>query len=256
MTTEEDQAVVRMAETVESSATDAAIDARGVGLTIPTDGAEIEVLRGIDLRIERGEFVAVTGPSGSGKSSLLQLLGGLDRPTAGSVLVEGHDLATLSAAGLSRLRNRRIGFVFQAFNLVSVLSVEENIALPAVIAGRDRAETALEVNLLLERVGLYHRRAAMPTTLSGGEQQRTAVARALVNRPAIVLADEPTGNLDSASGAEVLALFGELHAEGQTMVMVTHDPAIAAQADRVVTVSDGVVVRDRRQTRRRRAQER
>ena len=189
-----------------------------------------------------GRFVAVMGPSGSGKSTLMHLLAGLDRPTSGSVAIGGLDLADLNDDALTKLRRDRVGFIFQSFNLVPTLSTEENIVLPERLAGR-KADAAW-VDSVLERVGLAERRTHRPAQLSGGQQQRVAVARALVSSPAVLFADEPTGNLDSASGAQILALMREaVDRDGQTIVMVTHDPHAAAIADEVVVLADGQIVR-------------
>ena len=202
----------------------------------------VHALAGVSLRIEAGEMVAIMGPSGSGKSTLLHLLGALETPTGGTIALAGRRFESLGEKELTLLRRETIGFVFQFFNLLPALSAEENVVLPALIAGRrDRAtrERAVE---LLERVGLGARREHLPTELSGGEQQRVSIARALLLEPELILADEPTGNLDSRSSAEILALLGELNrAEGHTIVMVTHDPAAAATAGRVVFLRDGLV---------------
>jgi putative ABC transport system ATP-binding protein len=205
--------------------------------------ARVEALRGIDLEISRGEFVSVMGPSGSGKSTLLHLVGGLDLPTTGAVLLDGIDLASLSDDALTLLRRRRIGFVFQAFNLIDVLTAEENVALPLLIDGVAEAEAHGRAAEALEQVGIGQRRGHWPSKLSGGEQQRVAIARALVTRPLLLLADEPTGNLDSASGEQVMALLRRLVDEqGQTILMVTHDARQAACADRLVRLRDGQVM--------------
>jgi putative ABC transport system ATP-binding protein len=206
-------------------------------------GVTVEALAGVDLAVGRGEFVAVMGPSGSGKSTLLHLLGTLDRPTGGSVRLAGEALEVLDDDALTRVRRRRIGFIFQFFNLVPTLSAEENVALPLVIDGRPAEELAAPVADLLGLVGLTARRHHRPDQLSGGEQQRVAIARAFVTRPEVVLADEPTGNLDSRSGREVLSLLRRGADErGQTLVMVTHDPAAAAWTDRVLFLRDGRLV--------------
>ena len=198
----------------------------------------------VDLEISRGEALAVRGPSGCGKSTLLHLLGGLDRPTAGETWLNGRRIDRLSERALAGLRRREIGFVFQAFHLMDELSAQENVELPALLAGRSPAEARRRAALLLERVGLAERAGHLPSALSGGERQRTAIARALVNEPSIVLADEPTGNLDSAATLEVLRLFEALHEDGLTLVVVTHDEQIAARADRLVSMRDGTFVGD------------
>jgi putative ABC transport system ATP-binding protein len=205
--------------------------------------ATVAALEGIDLTIRRGEFVAVMGPSGSGKSTLLHLLGGLDRPTSGSVQLSGQALETLDDDALTLVRRRRIGFIFQFFNLVPTLNAEENVALPLVIDGRDLADSAADIDELFTLVGLAARRDHRPSQMSGGEQQRVAIARAFVTRPEVVLADEPTGNLDSRTGREVLALLRRGADErGQTLAMVTHDPVAAAWTDRVLFLRDGHLV--------------
>jgi len=199
--------------------------------------AEVRALDGVDLEVRRGEWLAVTGPSGSGKCTLLHLLGLLDRPTAGRVLLDGRDATALDDAEASRLRGRHLGFVFQDFHLLPEETALRNVMLPLLYAGtagaRERAGAALE------SVGLGHRLEHRPSELSGGEQQRVAIARALVKEPLLVLADEPTGNLDSATGEKVLDLLGDLHRRGITLVVVTHEPAVAARAQRRVEVRDG-----------------
>lgn len=202
----------------------------------------VEALRGVSLAVAPGEFVAFMGPSGSGKSTLLQLLGGLDRPTSGRVVLEGRDISALTDADATRLRRERTGFVFQFFNLIPVLDVRENVALPFTIAGVDptRGETRERVQAAIDTVELTGKERNRPDQLSAGEQQRVAVARALVTRPALLLADEPTGNLDFATGTGVLdVLFRSCHEKGQTIVLVTHDAKAAAYADRVFVFLDG-----------------
>jgi putative ABC transport system ATP-binding protein len=203
----------------------------------------VNALRGVSLAVPAGQYTAVMGPSGSGKSTLMHLLAGLDRPTAGRVRIGGADVTQMNDNALTKLRREHVGFVFQAFNLLPTLSAEENITLPARIAGRKLDRKA--VDALIERVGLAERRDHKPAELSGGQQQRVAVARALVTRPTVLFADEPTGNLDSQAGAEILQLLREsVDGDGQTILMVTHDPRAAAQADRVLYLADGLVVRD------------
>jgi putative ABC transport system ATP-binding protein len=207
--------------------------------------AAVDALAGVSLEFPRGELTAIVGPSGSGKSTLLHILAGLDRPTGGSVWIDGVEITVLDDRALTDLRRDKLGFVFQFFNLVPVLTAEENLVLPVKVAGRrpDRDR----VDGLLETVGMTDRRGHRPSELSGGQQQRVSIARALVTRPAVVFADEPTGNLDSRSGTDVLGLLRQAVDEfGQTVVMVTHDPRIASYADRVIVLADGVVTHDGR----------
>jgi putative ABC transport system ATP-binding protein len=203
----------------------------------------VDALRGVTLEVPAGQFTAVMGPSGSGKSTLMHLLAGLDTPSAGTVEIGGEDITKMNDKQLTKLRRRHIGFVFQSFNLLPTLSAEENILLPLSIGGRKVDKADLEA--LLARVGLEDRRDHRPSQLSGGQQQRVAIARALISRPTVLFADEPTGNLDSASGGEILALLREaVELDGQTTLMVTHDPRAAAAADRVVFIADGRIVAD------------
>jgi putative ABC transport system ATP-binding protein len=223
---------------------EAIIQTRGLTKTYRSIGAEVRALRGVDLSIARGEFVAIVGPSGCGKSTLLNLLAGLDQPTAGEVVLEGVRVDTLSEAERAVLRRRSIGLVFQFFNLIPNMTVAENVELPALLAGRAGSDARLRREELLAQLGLADMAAVLPNQLSGGQQQRAALARALVNRPAAVLADEPTGNLDSSSAREVIDLLRTAHGDGQTIILVTHDPRVAAVADRVVALRDGRVVDD------------
>ncbi|MFI6735189.1 ABC transporter ATP-binding protein [Nonomuraea sp. NPDC050451] len=200
----------------------------------------------VDLEVPQGQMLAVMGPSGCGKSTLLHLLGGLERPTGGEVWLAGRRIDALSERALARLRRRSVGFVFQAFHLVEELSAAENVELPVLLAGRSRREARRRGSLLLERVGLSDRARHLPSQLSGGQRQRVAVARALANDPLLVLADEPTGNLDTAATLEVLRIFEELRSAGQTLVIVTHDERVAATADRLVSMRDGMFVDDTR----------
>ncbi|MDV2408339.1 ABC transporter ATP-binding protein [Vibrio cholerae] len=204
----------------------------------------VKALDGVDLTIRHGEFLAILGPSGSGKSTLMNVLGCLDKPTAGRYQLDGHPVDSLSTQQLAAIRNQKIGFVFQSFNLLEYASALDNVALPLVYAGvkaKDRRRRATE---LLTRVGLADRLDHKPNQLSGGQKQRVAIARALINQPQILLADEPTGALDSKSGAEIEALFNELHREGRTIIVVTHDNELAKRTNRIVTIRDGQVVSD------------
>jgi putative ABC transport system ATP-binding protein len=204
----------------------------------------VEILRGIDLSIPKGQFVAIMGPSGSGKSTLLGLLAGLDNATSGALLLDGVDITGLSEDRMAEVRGRKIGFVFQSFQLIPTLTAEENVLLPAELAGAG-PEVTSRARALLTRVGLADRLDHYPVQLSGGEQQRVALARAFITKPPILLADEPTGNLDGKTGQQVLELLLELNQqEGATLVMVTHDPALATHADRIVTLRDGLIVSD------------
>jgi putative ABC transport system ATP-binding protein len=199
----------------------------------------VYALQGVDLSVERGEFVAVMGPSGSGKSTLLYLLGGLDRSTTGSIRVAGLEIEQLDENALAHYRRQTIGFIFQSFNLIPTLTAEQNVAYPLRFANISRRERTRRAHELLEQVGLGNRSQHRPTELSGGQQQRVAVARALVNNPHIILADEPTGNLDSASGTEIMALLSTLHQQGRTILMVTHDARGVQYATRAVHLLDG-----------------
>ncbi|MBX6362953.1 MAG: ABC transporter ATP-binding protein [Gemmatimonadetes bacterium] len=230
------------AETVVAPAAPApaAIEARGLRKTYTEeDGSELTVLDGVEVRVAPGEAVAIIGASGAGKSTLLHLLGGLDRPTAGAVLLDGHDLATLPEKELAALRNRRIGFVFQFHHLLREFSALENVMIPQLIAGTDPAAAAERARELLDAVGLGRRLTHRPSELSGGEQQRVAVARALANRPVVLLADEPSGNLDSHTSEQLHDLFFRLRAEhGVAMVLATHNRELADRADRILLVKD------------------
>ena len=219
------------------------IEVRGLSMRLVSGGRPVSVLDGVSLSIPARQFVAISGPSGSGKSTLLGLIAGLDRPTAGSITVAGVDLSGLSEDGLARFRRDAIGYVFQAFHLVPTLTALENVALPLELAGEPRAlERAAD---LLAEVGLTARAEHYPVQLSGGEQQRVAVARAVARRPPVILADEPTGNLDSATGAQIVELLVEQNRSlGSTLVLVTHDPSLAAHADRTITLRDGRVTAD------------
>ncbi len=215
--------------------------------------AQVHALAGVNLQVEQGEFVAIMGPSGSGKSTLMNILGCLDRPTSGSYLLDGEDVSQMSKDELAEIRNRKLGFIFQSFNLLPRLSAKANVMLPMIYNQEQDINTAEAENraiAALGSVGLKDRINHRPNQLSGGQQQRVAIARALVNNPSVIFADEPTGNLDSKSSVEILDLIHKLHAEGATIVMVTHEPKIAQQAGRVVCVMDGLVLdgKDREST--------
>jgi putative ABC transport system ATP-binding protein len=220
----------------------ALIELRGITKIFQTDEVETHALSDIHLAIAPGEYVSIEGPSGCGKTTLLSLLGLLDAPSGGSYLLEGTSVASLSPVERARVRNRTIGFVFQAFNLIGDLTVFENVELPLTYRGLSAAERRRRVGNALERVGMSHRARHYPQQLSGGQQQRVAVARAVAGEPAVLLADEPTGNLDSENGAAVMGLLGELHREGATICMVTHDPRYAKRAERTVRLLDGRMV--------------
>ncbi|HEX9009207.1 MAG TPA: ABC transporter ATP-binding protein [Holophagaceae bacterium] len=218
------------------------IRTHGLTKVYGANGTAVHALRGIDFTVEKGEFVALIGPSGSGKSTLMAILGCLDAPTDGSYELDGHAVHGLSGGELARIRNGKIGFVFQSYNLLPKASIARNVELPMLYAGLGRKERRERALMLLEKVGIADKADKLPATLSGGQKQRVAVARALANEPALLLADEPTGALDSRTGAEVLDLFRELHAQGHTLLLVTHDPSIAAQAERRVEIRDGLIV--------------
>jgi len=223
--------------------TTAALEAVDVHRSYQLDGVSVDALRGVSMRIEPGDYVAVVGPSGSGKSTLMHLLGGLDRPTSGVLRVDGRDVSKLTDEALAGLRNAAIGFVFQSFQLLARTTAVDNVALPLVYRGVGRVERRRRAAAALESVGLGHRLGHRPNQLSGGEQQRVAIARALVGEPRVLLADEPTGNLDTASGIEVLAILERLNSDrGTAVVLVTHDREIAARARRRVYVRDGRLV--------------
>jgi putative ABC transport system ATP-binding protein len=224
------------------------VHARGLSKDYGSGEGLVRALDAVDLDVNRGEAVAVMGPSGCGKSTLLHLIGGLNRPSAGQLSVAGQRVDELSERALAHLRRDEIGFVFQAFQLMDELTAQENVELPALLAGYPPNQARARATALLEQVGLADRARHLPSMLSGGQRQRVAIARALVNDPGIVLADEPTGNLDSASAFDVLSLLGDLHAKGLTLVIVTHDERIAATADRLISMRDGAFVDETRLT--------
>jgi putative ABC transport system ATP-binding protein len=237
------EAARALAHGEEQAAVDAVVAAQDLSRRYGAGETAVDALRGVSLEIARGELTAVMGPSGSGKSTLMHILAGLDRPTTGRVQIDGVDLTTLKDNDLTKLRRRHIGFVFQFFNLLPMLSAEENVTLPLSIAGEKPSSEWLEE--LLEATGLTDRRSHRPAELSGGQQQRVAVARALVSRPTVLFADEPTGNLDSQTSGEILGLLrGAVDTYGQTTVMVTHDPRAATIADRILFLADGVIVNE------------
>ena len=221
-----------------------AIRLRDIKKIYKMGGQELAALNGINLDIKRGEFAALMGPSGSGKSTLMNILGCLDRPTVGSYELEGKEVAHLSDDELAVMRNKHIGFVFQNFNLLSRISSLENVALPLVYAGVGASERRKRALHVLEAVGLGDRAGHLPNELSGGQRQRVAIARALVNNPEIIMADEPTGNLDTKSTKEIMEIFQEMHGRGKTIILVTHEPEIAVCANRQLLVRDGVITRD------------
>jgi putative ABC transport system ATP-binding protein len=220
------------------------IDMTGIRKTYDTGKIKVEALKGIDLVVTPGEFVAIVGPSGSGKSTLMNLIGCLDTPSDGRYRLAGEDVSKLGKDELADVRNRRVGFVFQGFNLLSAISAYENVELPLVFGGVPPKERRARTEELLARVGLGDRMEHKPTELSGGQMQRVAIARALAMRPDVVLADEPTGNLDTASGGDIMQIFTDLWKQGRTMVVITHDMSLARRASRIVRIQDGVIVSD------------
>jgi putative ABC transport system ATP-binding protein len=221
-----------------------AVEAIDVHRSLPLGGTDVHILRGVSFGVAHGEWIALTGPSGSGKSTLLGIVSGLDRPNRGTIRIDGQDITDMGEDALAVVRNRRIGIVFQAFNLIPTLTAQENVEAP-LYAGPDHRSARDRAREMLVRVGLDDRRSHRPHQLSGGQQQRVAIARALVTRPALLVADEPTGNLDTRMGAQVLDLFGALRAElGVTLFVVTHDASVAERADRVLHMVDGLLVDD------------
>jgi putative ABC transport system ATP-binding protein len=218
------------------------VEATDLARTYASGETQVAALDGLSLQVKRGEFVALMGPSGSGKSTLLNILAGLERPTGGRIAVDGVDLGALDEKGLARYRRGTVGIVFQAFNLLPRYRVLENVAFPLLFAGVPESERLRRAKAILERLGMSARAHHRPNQLSGGEMQRTAIARALVTEPSLLLADEPTGNLDTANGEALLAILAELHAKGQTIVLVTHEDSVAGRAERVVRMRDGKVV--------------
>lgn len=222
----------------------AVIDIQGITKTYVNGKLSVPVLHGIDLQVNKGEFVSIMGPSGSGKSTFMNILGCLDRPTTGSYRLNGDEVATLSDDELAFVRNKQIGFVFQSFNLLTKLTALENVALPMIYAGMDKKSRNERAAALLSSVGLGDRMDHLPSELSGGQRQRVAISRALANNPAIIMADEPTGNLDSKSTIDVMNIFRGLYEEGRTIILVTHEPEIATYASRNVVLRDGLIVED------------
>ena len=223
------------------------IETRDLWKTYQMGDEAIHALKGVSISIERGEYVAIMGPSGSGKSTLMNLIGCLDTPSKGTYLLNNKEVSQMNDNELARIRNEEIGFVFQTFNLLPRATALHNVELPLVYAGMGKAERIAQAKAAIEKVELTHRMTHRPNELSGGQRQRVAIARALVNNPSILLADEPTGNLDSKTGVEIMSLFARLHQGGNTIILVTHEPDIAAYAHRVIAIRDGQVERDVRQ---------
>jgi putative ABC transport system ATP-binding protein len=221
-----------------------AIDLRGITKTYKTGTLDVPVLHGIDLIVQRGEYVAIMGPSGSGKSTLMNIIGCLDRATSGTYVLDGEDVSHLDDNALAEIRLKKLGFVFQGFNLLARTDALKNVALPLFYAGVNGRERQRRAKAVLQEVGLADRAHHKPNELSGGQQQRVAIARALINDPAVLLADEPTGNLDTKTSADIMALFENLHEGGRTIIMVTHDEAVARHARRIIRLLDGLIVAD------------
>ena len=221
------------------------IEANSITKTYKNEGLETNVLKGISISVDEGDYVSIVGPSGSGKSTLMTILGCLGQPTSGTYLLDGEEVERLSDRDLSRIRNEKIGFVFQAFHLLPGVSAFDNVMIPLIYCNKTPADAEERVERVLTRVGLEHRMDHTPGQLSGGEQQRVTIARSLINDPKILLADEPTGNLDSKNGAEIMAAFDHLNTEGRTIIIITHDPVVSEHARRILTLRDGQIVSDR-----------
>jgi putative ABC transport system ATP-binding protein len=240
-----DLTLVKPADVVAASIEAPVIETRDLRKVYTMGSTEVHALRGVDFVVHKGEMLAVVGPSGSGKSTLMAILGALDKPTSGSYRLDGVEISEMSEDSLSDVRNHRIGFVFQKFNLLARTTALDNVALPLVYAGVNQKERRERARLALETVGLGDRVHHKPNELSGGQQQRVAIARALVSAPSMILADEPTGNLDSKTGDEIMALFHQLHEQqGITLIIVTHSPEVAQQAQRIITMRDGAIVNE------------
>jgi putative ABC transport system ATP-binding protein len=231
-------------ESVDAVATSSLIRLSGVTKTYDAGELAVQALRGVDLRVEKGQMVAIIGPSGSGKSTLMHIVGCLDAPTSGTYVLDGQDVSDLSSFQLAGIRNRKIGFVFQTFNLLPKASLLRNVELPLLYAGFSGGDRRERATAALARVGLVERQKHRPSELSGGQRQRAAIARAIVMDPSLILADEPTGNLDSKTGSEILQIFHEMHGRGETIVIVTHDQRIAEQCQRIVRIVDGQIEAD------------
>jgi len=218
------------------------VSAIHVSKVYPLDGIEVKALDDVNISVDKGEFVAIIGPSGSGKSTLMHLIGALDTPTKGDVFIDGKNIAKLDKTQLAKVRNQKIGFVFQQFNLLNKTSAIQNVEIPLIYAGVNEEKRQEMSKKMLQKVGLGERMQNHPNQLSGGQQQRVAIARALINNPAIILADEPTGNLDTKTGKNIMQFFHQLNKEGKTIILVTHDPEIAKQADRQIKIRDGKII--------------